>query len=159
MKVRTLRDFYGITKDKIYEVVGKRGGVEVCVIDDSNYNHWLTFADYEIVEEPTLKEKYFISGNVAETREGNKYLIVNDGAMRLDGEGFIRKSETKDDLTGMNFLQFDFMKVYKMTQLTAFNYIEKYGELELIWQREEKVKEVTMAELEKQYGCKVKVVK
>ena len=159
MKVKALKDFCGITKVRIYEVVGKHE-TKVCIIDDTNDNHWLTLKNYEIIkEEPTLKEQYFISGNVVETREGNKYLIVNDGAMRLDGEGFIRKSETKDDLTGMNFLQFDFMKVYKMTQLTAFNYIEKYGELKLIWQREEKVKEVTMAELEKQYGCKVKVVK
>ena len=159
MKVKALKNSNGITKDKIYEAISTNSRI-VEFYDDDNYWRLRPIEEFEQVkEEPTLKEKYFVSGNVAETREGNKYLIVNDGAMRLDGEGFIRKSETKDDLTGMNFLQFDFMKVYKMTQPTAFNYIEKYGGLELIWQREEKVKEVTMAELEKQYGCKVKVVK
>jgi len=49
------------------------------------------------------------------------------------------------------------IKVYRVTDqhdMTTLNAIDdKY----LIW--EEKIKEVTMADLEKMYGCKVKVVK
>lgn len=63
-----------------------------------------------------------------------------------------------DDLT----FKFDgkdnrIIKVYRVTDqhdMTTMNAIDdKY----LIW--EEKIKEVTMADLEKMYGCKVKVVK
>ena len=161
MKVKALMDKVDITKGKIYEVVNKLKLMDttVCVKDDANCLHWLTFGNYEIINEPTLKEQYLVSGNVVETRESNKYLVVENSIMNFNGESFIRKTEVKDDLTGVFYPEFDFVKVYKTTNPTAFTKIEKYGELELIWQREPEIKEVTMEELEKHYGCKVKVVK
>lgn len=49
------------------------------------------------------------------------------------------------------------IKVYRVTDVHDMTTINAINDKYLIW--EEKVKEVTMADLEKMYGCKVKVVK
>lgn len=63
-----------------------------------------------------------------------------------------------DDLT----FKFDgkdnrIIKVYRVTDQHDMSTMNAIDDKYLIW--EEKVKEVTMADLEKMYGCKVKVVK
>ena len=164
MKVKALEYFYNITKGNIYEVVNKLkfNDDPVCVKDDANTLHWLTFGNFEIIKEPTLKEQYLVSGNVVETREG-KYLVVENSLMSLEG-GFNIVSDYNENLkirsheNSANY-SYHIVKVYKITNPTAFKNIEKYGQLKLIWQSEPEIKEVTMEELEKHYGCKVKVVK
>ncbi len=163
MKVKALEYFYNITKGNIYEVVNKLKlmATTICVKDDANNLHWLTFGTYEIIKEPTLKEQYLVSGNVVETRKGEKYLVVENTLMSLDN-GFNRVSDYNDDLIvegydSVSNNNHSIAKVYKRTRDVGFENIKDY--LELIWQREPEIKEVTMEELEKHYGCKVKVVK
>ena len=61
-----------------------------------------------------------------------------------------------------NFKELDILKVYQPKfpyQLIS----ENWGDTKLIWERKENdkenIKEITIDELEKQYGCKVKIVK
>ncbi len=62
-----------------------------------------------------------------------------------------------DDLT----FRFDsdnrIIKVYRVTDPHDMSTMAAIDEKYLVW--EEQVKEVTMADIEKQYGCKVKIVK
>jgi hypothetical protein len=160
MKVKALIYKKDIIKDNIYEVI-KQEYDGFWVRDDVGDKNWLPSWSCEIINEPTLKEQYLVSGNVVETRKGEKYLVVENTLMNLDN-GFNISSAYNDDLIAEGYdevinYKYNIVKVYKRTRDCGFYVIKDY--LKLIWQREPKVKEVTMEELEKHYGCKVKVVK
>lgn len=90
---------------------------------------------------------------VVECRNGNKYIVI-DG-MLLSTNDYSWLLSYNENLTMKQGLsEFDIMKVYNRANSLGFN---KYM-LTLLWQRSE-VKEVTMAEVEEKFGCKVKIVK
>lgn len=93
---------------------------------------------------------------VVELGDGEDYLVI-DGLL-LSDSGFMRLSRYKNDLTisDSNAKKWDIVKVYDKT-----NILPPFGAFvppQLLWERKE-VKEVTMAEVEEKFGCKVKIVK
>ena len=103
--------------------------------------------------------------HVAETRNGDKYLIFDseDGKFmyQVDGGGFMDLEGYDEDMLKINKHKiYDIMKVFEVETAcnrTGFNR-EDNRYLALIWEREEP-KEMTMAELEEKLGYKVKIVK
>ena len=90
---------------------------------------------------------------VVECRNGNKYIVIDD--MLLSTNGYSWLLSYNENLTMKQGLsEFDIMKVYNRANSLDFN---KYM-LTLLWECSE-VKEVTMAEVEEKFGCKVKIVK
>lgn len=93
---------------------------------------------------------------VVELGDGEDYLVV-DGLL-LSDSGFMRLSRYRNDLTiSDSSAKWDIVKVYDQT-----NTLPPFGAFapppQLLWERKE-VKEVTMAEVEEKFGCKVKIVK
>lgn len=164
MKVRALVSIDDVTKGKLYEVKYKRNTGGVYIIDDGSYPYYLKEGEFEFVDDqPTLKEQYLVSGNVVELRNGSQYLVVSNTLMNLDGDNWGTTSSYTDNLTHGHYLHLDIIKVYIRKYHSSFFGIEPYSNLKLIWERNPKVKEVTMEDalnvLEQHYGCKVKVVK
>lgn len=90
---------------------------------------------------------------VVECRNGNKYIVIDD--MLLSTNDYSWLLSYNGNLTMKQGLsEYDIMKVYNRANSLDFN---KYM-LTLLWERQE-VKEVTMAEVEEKFGCKVKIVK
>ena len=132
-KVRALVDERGITKGNLYEVFYIDSFNDVLVIDDAKEKHWLFENEYELIE-PTLKEKYLVSGNVVETENGYMYLVVENLLLRLNGKEYM----LLDDYDGMLTTKYDVLdivKVYRINDNIPFNRIK--DNLTLIWQREE----------------------
>lgn len=107
----------------------------------------------------TLKEQYFQTGYVVEFRDGDKYIVLRDGdkiaLAEQDGQkswsGWCASELFDDDLLHSSLAKADIMKVYP--QVCRWN-----GPLgNPIWQREEP-KEMTIEEIEKLVGTKVKIV-
>lgn len=97
-----------------------------------------------------LKEKMII-----ETRDGNRYMYLNNIGVGKDT--YLTFVYTRSDLTNTLSKDFDIVKVYTSEAIGSFTWLlQNPGKL--IWERE-KVKEMTVAEIEKLVGCKVKIVK
>lgn len=90
---------------------------------------------------------------VVECRNGEKYMVIDDKLLSINGYNFLY-IYNKDLTTTTSGERFDIMKVYDQFYSLDFN----EDDLKLLWQRSE-VKEVTMAEVEAKFGCKVKIVK
>lgn len=94
------------------------------------------------------------NGMVVEQRCGTRKIVIDDRIIGYDEYGELRNY--RDDLLHHNQPSLDIVKIYKPT-----NTIEqalKRNDLELLWERSE-IREVTMAEVEKEFGCKVKIIK
>lgn len=101
------------------------------------------------------------TGMVVETRNGTKYLIVNqdgklygigmNGYMSLDG-----RYPHKSDMTWPDDSDLDIMKVFKPA-LRKFS-IMLSDERNCIWNRE-KVRKMTVSEICKELGYEVEIVK
>jgi hypothetical protein len=101
---------------------------------------------------------------VVECRNGEKYIVIDDKIISTIGYNCL--SNYNEDLTTIlstyknenitvfkeGHSKYDIMKVYNKVLCIDFN------TLQLLWERSE-VKEVTMAEVEEKFGCKVKIVK
>ena len=104
------------------------------------------------------------SGMIVELRRGTRYVVLlnsNSGDIILAGSdeipnlssGWICCDDTyKDDLTCTSVLEdLDIMKVWdSMPHKLGVSY-------NLLWEREE-VREVTLKEIERKFGCKIKIV-
>lgn len=91
---------------------------------------------------------------VVECRNGQKYMVVDNIILR--NSGFINLLNFDDKLKCVGFSEFDIMKVYD--EIYRLDLLDNSKRLNLLWEREE-IKEVTMAEVEEKFGCKVKIVK
>lgn len=91
---------------------------------------------------------------VVECRDGRRRMIVDD--LGIGNNGFLKLCSYDNNLnyaTESHLL--DIVKVYdKVNTLEEIGY---NGLLHLLWERSE-VKEVTMAEVEEKFGCKVKII-
>jgi hypothetical protein len=99
------------------------------------------------------------NGMVVEQRGGTRKIVINDRLIGYDSFGELKNYEDnllKKVLLGSSDL--DIVKIYQPTN-TLYDFIEGTN-LKLIWQRQEKpnYKEITIAEIEEKFGCKVKIV-
>ena len=97
--------------------------------------------------------------HIVKTRNGNLYLLVECTNEKLVGinikDDRYVDFDLDDDLKDLDDHDFDIMEVFEFA-VTCWSGI-KY-DLERVWKREE-TKEMTVAEIEKELGYKVKVVK
>ena len=125
-----------------------------------------------------MKKSDLRVGDVVKTREGH-YLVIFPNANSQDGLGTFRGgsfgcqcylSRYYEDLTNRDNSKYDIVAVYKASEprkdraylaikSIMSNDIDEFllGRLDWDWE-EEVIKEVTISELEKLYGCKVKIV-
>lgn len=91
---------------------------------------------------------------VVEYRNGLLRLVVGD---TLIGKGgYIPLGAYNENLIiEAGSAGFDIVKIYDI--ISNLDYLENIETLDLLWERAE-VKEVTMAEVEEKFGCKVKIV-
>ena len=142
------------------DCIGMTGLVKKC--DSYLYTYAYKVGDFYWTEEmlePAFTKADLKDGMVVETIEthNNRYLVMGDHFIQPMcnlGIGYY-----SDDLTRGDHSPYTIAKVYKSTAPTIERlFDDKY--LELIWERpkEEPVKEMTVAEIEKELGYKIKVV-
>jgi len=104
---------------------------------------------------------------VVEIRKGEKYILVGDrflsktGFLWLDtfyDNNHVHHQGYNDDLTMDSGANWDIVKVYKEVNCLDFITNSVFCSLDLLWKRSDEPKEVTMAEVEAKFGCKVKIV-
>lgn len=156
-------------KFKVGDKVRCEDGEGVIVYIDQVYIHtsipYLVFVDgnplWKAEEELTLLEtssfKLIPGKHIVKTRNGNLYLLAECTDEKLVGINIKddRYVNLDDDLKDLDDHDFDIMEVFEFS-VTCWSGI-KY-DLERVWKREE-AKEMTIAEIEKELGYKVKVVK
>lgn len=102
--------------------------------------------------------------HVVETRNEGRFLIFDSkiGKFMFKTNGGFMLLESYDEYLMMidENEDFDIMKIYEFKKPAKESYMHNYSEkcLTLVWERTEP-KEMTMAELEKELGYKVKIVK
>jgi hypothetical protein len=97
-------------------------------------------------------------GMVVETRKGHRYILLN--GKLVNNRGSFNFHDIKDDLTDKDIPEsFSIDKVY-ISRANMLKHLFETSLLELIWERpkEEEYKEMTVEEIEKALGCKIKVV-
>lgn len=103
---------------------------------------------------------------VVETRSGRRYIFIDDrflsktGFLWLDtlyDNNHVHHQGFNDDLTMSSGANWDIVKVYKEVSCLNFDENSPFCSLSLLWKRDS-IKEVTMAEVEAKFGCKVKIV-
>lgn len=116
-------------------------------------------------EATEMKKSDLIAGkHVVETRDGRRFLIFDSkvGKFMFETNGEFMLLESYDEYLMMidEDEDFDIMKIYEFKKPASKFSVQKYCEqcLTLVWERTEQ-KEMTMAELEKELGYKVKIVK
>lgn len=136
-----------------------------CYIMKEDAGRWDWFEEMVEGKVTGMKKSDLIAGkHVVETRDGDKYLIFDSKEGKfMYGiyDGFADLKDYDESLKAIYGVQdFDIMKVYELKCQANQNLIKAYCEkyLTLIWERTEP-KEMTMAELEKELGYKVKIVK
>ena len=92
---------------------------------------------------------------VVECRNGLRYIVVDE--YLLGKSGYNELEDFTADLRCEKNAEFDIAKVYEKTKCLLNLEKDSPFEMDIIWQRPE-VKEITMAEVEEKFGCKVKIV-
>ena len=91
---------------------------------------------------------------VVEYRNGDRRMVVDDVLIGYNGFVCLSAYNAYLEMKNRSLSEFDIVKIYN----TICSLTEVADEdLSLLWQRQE-VKEVTMAEVEEKFGCKVKIV-
>lgn len=103
---------------------------------------------------------------IVEIRTGEKYILVDDRFLSKTGFLWLNTHTDKngafhrgynDDLTMDSGANWDIVKVYKAVNCLDFDENSPFCSLSLLWERNS-IKEVTMAEVEEKFGCKIKIV-
>ena len=108
-------------------------------------------------EKKQMKKSDLRNRMVVEVRDGDRYLVVDDYLLAINGKGFMLLSSYTDDLMNEEKSidpmeekinrEFDIMKIYDRT--TQWNYLNK--EKDLIWERKEVVT-MTLSDIKKKLG-------
>lgn len=101
------------------------------------------------------------TGMIVTLRNGTSHIVMRD--FIDEGDLFVNMSENKiigwlylnDYTTDMKYKDVDAFDVMRVYNARFYGISSKDA---LLWQREEDYKEVTMKEIEKNFGCKVKIV-
>lgn len=122
-----------------------------------------------------MKKSELKTGMIVETREGKEYVVFIDvcktryvsenyngnDSVLVNNNIWLSLDDYEDNMlhSGKNN-SFDIIKVYIPNHPYSFidTSYEK-SQRNLIWKRIEEAKEMTMEELEKHFGCKIKIVK
>lgn len=102
------------------------------------------------------------TGMVVEYRDGDRRLVINDYLYGFDC--WMRISSYDDSLLCLGSPGLDIMRVYRINvnNLRILKEVFELRNLELIWERQEEsepeVEEMTLAEIEKELGRKIKIV-
>ena len=90
---------------------------------------------------------------VVEQRCGTRKIVIGDRIVGYESYGELQRYD--DNLLHCINSELDIVKIYTPTD--TIGAALQNNNLQLLWQRSE-VKEVTMAEVERKFGCKVKIV-
>ena len=166
-KVRVRKDLVVGNRYGGYLFVGDMGTLmgEIVAIDgvyDMHYNIDKDDACYCWADEMFEPNKVTFTkvdlkdGMVVEYQNGDRRMVLGDKLIADFGFAFL--NSFTDTLEGIKYNDMIIDKVYKSTAHTLVNYFKDYN-LTLIWERpkEEPVKEMTVAEIEKELGYKVKI--
>lgn len=122
--------------------------------------HW-KFTD-EMLETVKFTKADLETGMVVEYRDGDRRLVIND---YLYGFNYwMRIGSYDDSLLYLGSPGLDIMRVYRINvnNLRILKKVFELRNLELIWERQEEsepeVEEMTLAEIEKELGRKIKIV-
>lgn len=91
---------------------------------------------------------------VVEYRNGYRRMVCDDRLMGLNRSGSLHSYNNDLTYKEGGGSDFDIVKVF--ARINQFNETEL--NLVVVWERLE-IKEITMAEVEEKFGCKVKIVK
>lgn len=119
---------------------------------------WIVYEDeITLVEHAPLTKSDLKDGMVIENREGTILLLVGD--VLMNSNQYMWSTTIKDDLTHKIFRDLDIVKVYT-TSGNTFSTVLNESNLTLIWERKEEPshKEMTVEEIEKELGYKIKVI-
>lgn len=101
----------------------------------------------------------FESGMVVECRNGERYLVLRDKLLNNKHWNSISDDYTPELKMYENGVhQNDIMKIYDTIGVTNLHNIFDDENLIIIWERQE-IKEMTVAEIEKELGYNIKIVK
>lgn len=137
---------------KIFTVVENKDGFNsegyVLLIDD---NYQLLYTNKNYLE----KVHYIEDGYVVETAEGDLYLKIGD---RLIREGmYLRFENYNEKLECPSIEEFNIIRIYKPTNVSSLEKILNRNYLELVEVIDNR-KPMTLEEIEKELGFKVKIV-
>lgn len=112
-----------------------------------------------------MKKSDLKTGMVVETRNGEKYLVMlnpdcKDRELINFKGGYMPLYNYNNELMLKKFNKgFDIVKVYSVGSSICWLLGDKEQmEFKLLWEREEETKEMTIAEIEKELGYKIKIV-
>ena len=126
-----------------------------------------------------MKKSDLKTGMIIETRDGNEYVVFintcqpgfcsdcyrdenGDIALIVNQENYLWTSLNNYDeglCKNDNNKYGDIVKIYIPSHPYAFMDITyEKSDRKLIWEREPQIKEMTMEDLEKHFGCKIKIV-
>lgn len=149
-----------VTKSKSKdEYIGKEFIIKNIYDDHQIYGQAYSIGEYCVVYENELELAAFTkadlrNGMVVECRDGDRYLVLNDRL--ICNNTWFAISQFANDLSGCaNKYTID--KVYK-TSGYNFDTLFANSYLTLIWEREKPAKQMTVEEIEKALGYKVKIV-
>lgn len=95
------------------------------------------------------------------TRDGTKWLVAQSTEEKVlvndDMNMWISFYDYNDDLTLSCSPHLDIMKVYGLSKYPTYSLCYDRSDRNLIWEREE-VKEMTLKQIEKELGYKIKIV-
>lgn len=145
-----------ITKINYESITGNRGyQIHINGFPSPNSFVWID-DELELIENATFTKADLKDGMVVEIRNGEKYFLCAGTLMSENLYTIVKRF--RNDLTHESYRDIDIMKVYK-TSGCLFSNVFANSNLTLIWERkEEPYKEMTVEEIEKQLGHKVKIV-
>jgi len=103
-----------------------------------------------------MKKSDLIPGKHAIVMRKGWVGLVLDGYLMGESLYYSLKDYTEDLLDRDGEMEYDAVKILEIPRYTTFDSISETS-CEVVWERLE-VKEVTMAEVEKKFGCKVKII-
>lgn len=142
-----------ITDDMIlYDLTDKEVLELVNIVTGNTFNEGGWFKVNKSFIKSDLKNRM-----VVEDRKGRLKIYI-DGIL-LGDETYSLIGDYNEDLMygKRSFSELDIVKVYGQVKVCHYLHGDNLSNLSLIWQREE-IKEVTMAEVEEKFGCKVKII-
>lgn len=153
--------YYGktaIITETDYESMTGKLGYQIHMLENPDHDSYVWFDDeLELIERATFTKADLKDGMVVENREGTVLLLVGDTLM--NEKQYAGFTNIKDDLTHKMFRELDIVKVYT-TKGNTLSTVLNISNLTLIWERKEepKYKEMTVEEIEKKLGYKIKVI-
>ena len=144
------------TVTEIHDICSRSNKYTLSVKGNKLNQYWLD-GELELVEPAPFTKADLKDGMVIENRGGTMLLLIGD--VLMNNNQYIGSTNIQDDLTHKMFRNLDIVKVYT-TNGTTFSTILNESNLTLIWERKEepKHKEMTVEEIEKELGYKIKVI-